>query len=429
MRALAAVALLILVSLRASAIDSRASSTSTSKQFIVYCEDAAVRGRVTSFVEEVKEQVYELLDWRDRAQRIPIVVTLQPGESPVSVRLFNTPDGPTIHVDVQVGQNPADVYLQKHIIRAIMLDFMYRGRKPLEAGERYVEAPWWFIYGVIEHQRRKDLGIDAGFFRNLVKNNKMPSIEQFLDGHGLELGATAVAFDSACAFAFVEMLIDQPDGKRRLANFLHSWPDVSNDQVTALTGAFPGLGEGAVGMQKWWTLNFARFAASDRYLGLSAEDTNRELEKLLEFPVVVDKTGRAQRFSLSRFEEFIKLPGAKIALNNQRAAVLALSTHANALFRPVLSAYDEIFTLLARGRTRSVAQKIHGVEVYRTTILHRMNDIEDYLNWYEATQLPGSSKPFENYLRTAKEMESKPQQTSNAKAISDYLDLLEEQLK
>jgi hypothetical protein len=429
MRRLAAIALLSLLSLPASAFSPRASSTSTSKQFIVYCDDAIVRGRVVSFVEEVKQQVYELLDCRDRGKRIPIVVMLREGEAPVSVRLFNTPDGPTIHVDVHIGQNPADVHLQKHIIRAVMLDFMYRDRKPIEAGETYVEAPWWFICGVIEHQRRKDIGVDAGFFRNLLKNNGLPPIEQFLQGHGMELGTTAAAFDSACAFAFVEMLLDQPEGKARLANLLRTWPDVSNDQLGALGRAFPGLGDGAVAMQKWWTLNFARFSASDRYLGLSGEDTDRELEKLLEFPVVVDKkTGKAERFRLGRFEEFLKLPGAKAALTSQRGAVVALSTHANATFRPVLVAYDEIFALLARGRTRGIAQKLHAVEVYRTTVLHRMSDIADYLNWYEATQLPGSTKAFEPYLRTAKEMESKPQQTSNAKAISGYLDLLEEQL-
>src|SRR4051812_28121633 len=129
MRSFAAIAILSLLGLPASGFNARDSSTSISKQFIVYCEDPVLRGRVVSFVEDVKQQVYELLDWKDRGQRIPIVVMLQAGEAPVSVRLFNTPDGPTIHVDVRVGQNPADVHLQKHIIRAVMLDFMYRDRK------------------------------------------------------------------------------------------------------------------------------------------------------------------------------------------------------------------------------------------------------------------------------------------------------------
>jgi hypothetical protein len=430
MRLLAALVPLMLLCLPASGFDLRARSTSSSKQFIIYCEDAALRGRVAGFVEDVKQQTYELLNWQDRGQRIPIVVMIQKGESktPVSVRLLQTPDGPTIHVDARIGDNPADIFLQKHIIRAVMLDFLYRERPALKAGEEYVEAPWWFVCGVIENYRRKDRGIDAGFYRRLVTTNKLPPIEQFLDGRGLDLGATAAAFDSACALAFVDMLIGQPDGKNRLATLMRSWPDVHDDRVAALIRMFPGLGDGPESIQKWWTLSLARFSASDRYLGLSAEDTDRELTKLLEFPIIVDKKGKAERFAISQFPQFSKLPGTKDALNRQRRAIVALSTRANAIFRPVLTGYDEIFALLAKGKTKRIAEKIHDVEVYRTTVLHRMSDIEDYLNWYEATQMGGSAKPFEGYLSTAKQMESDSDKSSNSQAISEYLDLLEEQL-
>jgi hypothetical protein len=430
MKQLAALVPLMLLCLPANGLDLRARSTSSSKQFVIYCEDAALRGRVAGFVEDVKQQTYELLNWLDRGQRIPIVVMIQKGESktPVSVRLLQTPEGPTIHVDARIGDNPADIHLQKHIIRAVMLDFLYRDRPALRPGEAYVEAPWWFVCGVIENQRRKDRGIDAGFYRRLVATNKLPPIEQFLDGRGLDLGATAAAFDSACALAFVDMLTGQPDGKNRLGALMRSWPDVHSDRVAAIIRMFPGMGEGAESIQKWWTLSLARFSASDRYLGLSAENTDRELAKLLEFSVIVDKKGKTERFAIGQYAQFIKLPGAKDALSRQRTAIVALSTRANAIFRPVLTGYDEIFTLLAKGKSRRIAERIHDVEVYRTTVLHRMSDIEDYLNWYEATQTGGSAKPFETYLSTAKQLESNTDKSSNSQAISDYLDLLDEQL-
>jgi hypothetical protein len=426
----AALASVLMLVLPASGIDLRARSTSASKQFTVYCEDTALRGRVVSFVEDVKQQTYDLLEWQDRGKRIPIVVMLQSGESktPVSVRLLQTVDGPTIHVDARIGKNPADVHLQKHIIRAVMLDFLYRDRPALKPGEPYVEAPWWFVCGVIENQRRKDRGVNAGFFRTLLETNKLPPIEQFLNGHGMDLGSAAAAFDSACAMVFVETLIEQPEGKTRLAQLLRSWPDAHDDQVSALTRSFPSLGDNPDSLQKWWTLNFARFSASDRYLGLSAEATDRELSKLLEFPIAVDKKGKIERFAVSQYSQFIKLPGAKKALNEQRAGIVALSTRANAVFRPVLVGYDEVFALLAKGKTKRIEQRIREIEMYRTTVLHRMTEIEDYLNWYEATQIGGSAKPFEAYLRAAKEMESDRRKSSNDQAISDYLDVLEEQL-
>lgn len=421
---------LLLLALPAGGIDLRARSTSASKQFTVYCEDSTLRGRVASFVEEIKQQTYEMLEWYGGGNRIPIVVMLQPGESrtPVSVRLLNTDDGPTIHVDVRYGKNPADVHLQKHIVRAVMLDLLYRDRPRLNPGERYVEAPWWFVCGVIENERRKERGVDANFFRQLVQANKLPPIDQFLNGHGLDLGATAAAFDSACAMVFVEMLIEQPDGKTRLAQLMRNWPDVHQDPILALTRAFPSLGENAESVQKWWTLNFARFSATDRYLGLNAEETDRELAKLLEFPVIVDKKGKTERFTVDRYQEFIKFPGAKRALNQQRAAIVGLSARANATFRGVLTGYDEVFALLAKGKTRRITEKIHDIEVYRATVLHRMTDIEDYLNWYEATQVGGSTAPFDSYLRAAEQMEKNPELSANDQAISNYLDMLEEQL-
>lgn len=411
----------------ASAVERR-QSLSASKQFVIYCEDFALRSRVVSFVEDVKRDTLAMLNCSDR-WAIPIVVTIEAGESstPVTVRLNQTVEGPSIQVGVKVGSNPAAVNLQRHIIRAVMLDFMYRDRKKeVQSGVAYVEAPWWFVSGVIEHKRRLDVGVDSGFFRHLVETNKMPPIERFLAGHGMELGETAAAFDSACALVMVEMLLEHPDGKTRLANLIRMWPEIGGDQVSALTRCFPQLGTGAEGLQKWWTLNFARFSASDRYLGLSAEDTDRELNKLLEFHVVTDKQGRTKKFSVGQFAEYVKLPGAKASLSTQRNAIVGLSARANALFRPILTGYEEIFALLLAGKTKGIADQIHGVELYRTTVVHRMSDISDYLNWYEATQMPGNIKPFESYLRAAKELEEKPQQTSIGKSISDYLDLMEE---
>ena len=57
------------------AVDLRARSTSSSKQFIVFCDDAELRRQTTTFVEEVKRDVLALLVQPDR-WRIPIVVAV-----------------------------------------------------------------------------------------------------------------------------------------------------------------------------------------------------------------------------------------------------------------------------------------------------------------------------------------------------------------
>jgi hypothetical protein len=416
----------------ARAVDLRAKSTSSSKQFTVYCSDFALRGRITGFVEDVKRDVLDLLGERDR-WRIPIVVTLEAAadpaavKTPVSLRLSQTPAGPTIQLGVTIGDDPAVVHLQKQIIRAVLLDYLYRDHPP-EGGQSYAEAPWWFIAGAIEKFRQRDAGIDAEFFRRLIETNKLPSVTDFLPGHGQELGGSAAAFDNACAFALLELLLEQPESKSRLAQFLRNWPDAQGDVVAALGQAFPALGPDPASLQKWWTLNLARFAASDRYRGLSAEDTDHELQTLLKFEVAADKAGRTKSFAIGQFKEFTRLRGARTAAAAQQKAVIALSTKANILLRPVLADYEQVFALLARGKTRGIAERIHHAETYRTAVLLRKNDITDYLNWFEATQLGTRSGAFDSYLRAARAAESESPHTATSAAISAYLDLFEDEL-
>lgn len=415
----------------ARAVDLRAKSTSSSRQFVVYCADTALRGRVTGFVEEVKRDMLDLLGERDRWQ-IPIVVSLEAAQSstwqgPVNLRLNQTPQGPTIQLAVAIGTDPAAVHLQKHIIRAVLLDYIYRDHPP-EGGDSYVEAPWWLVSGAIEKFRQRDFGVNSEVFQRLIEINKLPDIATFLNGHGQDIGGSAAAFDNACAHAFLQLLVEQPEGKARLAQLVRHWPDANGDAVRALTRAFPALGPDATSLQKWWTLNLARFGAADRYRGLSANDTDEELQQLLEFDVVADKGGKKQRFSIGQFKEFMKLRGARTAAADQQKAVISLSTKANVLLRPVLSDYQQVFALLSKGRTRGVAERIHRAELYRTAVLQRKNDIADYLNWYEATQMGSSSGAFDDYLRAARAAEEQLPPSANDAAITAYLDLLEDQL-
>lgn len=426
------VAALLAAALPGRALDYRAKSTSASRQFVVYCSDATLRVRVTSFVEEVKRDVLDLIGERDR-WRTPIVIAIEAAtdpaaiRTPVRVRLAETPEGPTIQLTVTIGEDPAAVHLQKHIVRAVLLDFMYRDRKG-QSGDEYAEAPWWIVAGAIEKFRQRDLGVDSDVFQRLIETNKLPAVTDFLAGRGQQFGGSAAAFDNACAHALLQLLLDQPEGKPRLAQLLRHWPDARGDAVAALARAYPALGPDATSLQKWWTLNLARFSAAERYRGLSAEETDRQLQALLELEVMVDKAGKKQRFPVGAFKDFMKLRGARTAAQAQQKEIVALSTKANALLRPVLADYEQVFALLGKGRTRGVAERIHQAEVYRTAVLLRKNEIADYLNWFEATQMGGRSGAFDNYLRAARAVEKEPQHSATSAAISAYLDLIEDEL-
>ena len=414
----------------AGAIDLRQRSESSSKQFVIFCEDVRLRQRVAGFVEEVKTDVLRLLGESDR-WKAPIVITLerasvlQPGEPPATLRLIETQPGFKVEIDVKIGDDPSLVNLQKHIIRALLLEYAYRD-SGVSGGMSFVESPWWIVEGLIEMERRRETGADSDVFRRLVETNRLPPIESFLGEKPEELGPTALAVDRALAMCLLQLLVEQPDGRGNLARLVRAGPQSNGDPAALLATAFPVFGRGLHTLQKWWTINLARFAAVDRYQGLTAEETDKALAPLLHLEMAVNKAGDKSSFAVAEFDKYLKLPASRAVLASRHAEIVALSASSHALYRPVLADYEQIFSLLARGKSRGVRDRLVKVEQYRSFVLHRSSEIADYLNWFEATQMGSRSATFDNYLKTANAISEQDRKQKNP--IARYLDEFEQEL-
>ncbi len=412
----------------APAIDLRQRSESRTKQFVVYSEDVRLRQRVASFAEEMKSLVLQLLNEGD-LWRAPVVITLERAktgevEPPARVRFAQTDPGFKIEIQVKIGEDPQAVNLQKLLLRAVLIEYAYR-EKGITAGETIVEPPWWVLEGLIEMAGRRGDSPDGGVFRRLVETNRLPPIDNFLRDKPDELGPTALAVDRALAMSLLQLLIEQPGGREGIARLLRDWPQSNGDPVALLTRNFPALGQGPT-LQKWWTLSLARFAAVDRFQGLTTEETDRELAPLLELELVINKAGEKKKFALSEFDQYLKIPASRALLEARHSEVIALSTRASALYRPVVVDYEEIFALLTRRKTRGLKTRLAQVEEGRRFVLKRAADIADYLNWFEATQMQTRSNAFDNYLKTAAELSE--QEQKNKGPMGRYLDELEKEL-
>src|SRR5207253_3007219 len=128
-------------------------------------------------------------------------------------------------------------------------------------------------------------------------------IESFLGEKPEELGPTAFAVDRALAMCLLQQLIEQPDGRESLARLVRNAPQSDGDPVALLTREFPALGRGSQTLQKWWTINLARFAAADRFQGLTTEETEKALAPLLQFEIVVNKAGDKRTFGVAEFDQ------------------------------------------------------------------------------------------------------------------------------
>jgi len=414
-------------------VDLRHRSVSSTGQFVIYCDDRELRSRVVSFVEEMKRETLQALresdDWK-----FPIVLAFepesgaQPPAPPVVTTLVSTVAGPKIDVAVRVGEDPKRVYLQRHVIHAIVLEMTFRERAPLKGGERYAEPPWWVVEGILQRIRNRTGMRDPDVFKSIVNTDKLPSLDRLLKQPPMQLDTAAGAVDRACSLALVEALLRLPGGPANLCRFLRAWPDANGDALTLLTKQFPVLGNSEQSLAKWWTLQIAALGKSEEWLGLRPEESDAELTALLSFDIAIGKPPRNQRFALGEFDKFIKLPGARPALRLAQVKIVTLSTKTHIILRPILSEYEEICGQLSDDKTKGIAERIADVERQRRSVLQRVGQITDYLNWYEATQTPGPTGQFDKYLRAVESLEPKPRPAIPVDPrVADYLDALEQE--
>jgi hypothetical protein len=425
---------LALLSLAATglAVDLRHRSISNSGQFVIYSDDRELRGRVVSYVEEVKSEVLRILregdDWK-----FPIVIAFEPNRNPqaqatpVTITLVSTVAGPKVDVAVRIGDDPSRVFLQRHIVHTLLLEMAYRDRPPIKGGERYSDPPWWLVEGLLQNIRSHGGMRDPDIFKSIVNTEKLPSLEKLLNQPPLHLDSAAGAVDRASALALVEALLHLPSGPANLGRFIRAWPDASADPLTLLAKHFPVLGQSPQALSKWWTLQLAALSKSDTWRGLSPIDADTELRALLTLDISTGKPPRNERFPLADFEKYIKLPGARPALRIAQVKISTLATKSHLLFRPIVMEYEEACGLLASGKTKGIAERLARTERFRASMLQRYGDITDYLNWYEATQTPGSTGEFDKYLRAVESFESRKRIVAPVDPkIAEYLDSLEE---
>ncbi len=426
-RALVAAMVLLTAPLPADALDLRERSDSASNQFSIYCEDRPLRMRVVSFVEEVKRDVLKTLGERE-GWKAPIVITIERAaparaqEPAATVRLVESLPGFKVQIDVRIGRDPSTVNLQRQIVRAVLLEYAYR-EVGVKGGTEFRDAPWWVIEGCVGLARQREDGPNAAIFQQLLRTNKLPPLENFLSERPDELGATVRALDRALAACLVQLLTAQPDGPAALARLVRAWPQSNGAPLALLKKEFPVIAADEATLQKWWTLNLARFAAADRYRGLSVEETDQQLAPLLTLEIRTGQGSEKKTFDLADYASYLPLPGSRAVLAEHHAKLIALSTRANALFRPVLVDYEAALALLARGKTKGVRERLASIRKYRADVLQRMSAIADYLNWFEVTQRIGPNRDFDEYLKTAREISE--QERKQRAPIARYLDELE----
>jgi hypothetical protein len=402
-------------------------SISTSRQFIVYGTDVAGRGAICDFAERTKRELLTLLGQRD-AWTAAIIVNAQysranlPELPRLSVGFAQTGFGLKLQLDLVIDSGVSRPEIRRELLRALVLEMIYRAQPNIPAGTVYVSPPDWFLEGVPAQQ--SDMTRDrvtALLALPVAAGNVLP-LERFLEQRPELLDGSGRILYRAYAFALVDLLSRSPDGARRLTQFLLDLPTSANDPLVELRKHFAGLFE-ADQVAMTWQKQIARLSVDQPYRLLGSAETEQQLNEMLRLTIGEGDTKK--RYELTEFPVFMKNKRAKNKLSSLALDLGALATRAHPIYAPIIADYAAITALLVRGKTLDVPKRLERLEKTRKAIAGQMREIDDYLNWFEATRLAQPSGEFADYMKAA-ERAAQPAQTKRD-AISVYLDALETQ--
>lgn len=355
------------------------------------------------------------------------------------LRVADLPEGPAarlnfsqtgfglkLQLDLTIADDIDVSGIERELVSALLLELMYRNAPDTPAGTPYVQPPPWLVDGMLGLAAAQNSSMQPNAAALAIAQNNIAPLSEFLRQQPELLEASPRAVYRAHAAAFVSMLLTLPDGSVRLQKFVADLPHAGDDQVAQLEAHFTELAGHPKALQALWTNALTRLAARDRYRMLSCEETERQLSSALTVEVQAGKA-RADACALEQFPQFIGRPQTPEALRRLRERLSLLSARANPLYAAIIGEYGQIAQRLSRRKTGKISERLARLRTARDEISRRMTAIDDYMNWFEATQSRAPSDAFADYMKAAElSAETQPRRRD---AISVYLDALEVQLQ
>ena len=403
-------------------------SVSPSRQFVIYGAAATLRGAISELAEQTKTNLLALLRQRD-GWKTAIVINLQtqqanlPEIPPASLRVSQTGFGVKLQLDLTVGQNFDGSLVERQLLRAILFEMIYRDDGELAPGARLVEPPDWLLEGALALTpgREREALVEA-----LSTADKGKSLQEFLGQRFDLLDSAGRMLYRAYSVALVQLLLDEGGGRARLARYISNLSHGSNDRVADLKACFPQLRDD---VEKKWRSKVARLSEHQTYQLLSFAESEQRLDELIQIKISDGSRnrGRPKPANLSELSRSKLSAEGKAAVNHMSQGLLLLVGTAHPVLRPVAREYQQIAALLIRGKRRGIAKRVSHLDGIRKELAARMGDIDDYMNWFEATQMENQSGAFSDYLKAANQSQVSAQRRRDP--LSVYLDALEDQIE
>ncbi len=395
-------------------------TVSPSGQFVVYGADDATRGALSELAERIKANFLSVLKRRD-AWKIAVVVNLQsravnlPEVPATDLRFSQTETGVKLQLNLAVSAKTDPPIIERAIARVIVIEMIYRNQGAVVAGDVYVEPPSWLVNGLLASAPNGDRAELIGV---LSTPGRETSLTEFLNQRPETLDSSGRQIYRAYSFVLVQMLIDSPNGRSRLGHYIDNLAFATNDPNADLRAAFPEVRD----FDNAWKTKIADLkTGADRDL-LTFSQTEEKLNELLQTNFASTDRGH-ESVSLESFSHTKPNPIQRRTLQEFSQQLLLLATRSNPVLRPIIQDYQRVADEVVLGRKRRIEKRLAELSSLHTKLAARMNDVEDYLNWFEAAKLETPSGMFDNYLQATTSIEM--QKPRRKDALSVYLDAME----
>jgi hypothetical protein len=401
-------------------------SVSPSRQFIIFGGNRVLRSAVSDAAERTKSKVLTLLQVRDQWS-VPILLNLQrpqaniPEIPPVLLDFSQTGAGLKIQLDLLVTPDSQPAVFQREILRAVLLEMSYRSLPSLPAGTPYIAPPDWLLDGILTLDNESPEIFDG---LDTVAANP-PTLKDFLTQRPSLLDSPSRTLYRACASALLRVLLEHDSGHAQLARYIADLPRASTDMLADFQSHFPWLGSDSGAMEKTWRENIPRVASERRFALLTFAATSEQLDECLLTKIAQDR-GKKDSLTLDETVRTSRSNIDTVSAKKLGERLMLLTTRAHPLLRPIVVDYQLAAESVARKKRHGLAKRLANSRALREKIAARMSEVDDFMNWYEATQAKTASGAFRDYLHASANNDAIPRRRD---ALSVYLDVLETQLQ
>jgi hypothetical protein len=394
-------------------------TASESRQFTAFGGTKNSRAEVLRRAEDLKRGL--LREWQvNDGWQTPVLIVLTAGDGvrlrqpAFMLQVFDAAEaGRKIQIDIAPGKLADSADLDRMILRALLLERSFRGQK--FTGNKFVEPPDWMVSALATRLGTNGEGM-ARLYSSLLEGRGMPKLDRFLGQNAAALNGRAHELHSAQSLALYDSLCEWTGGRKRMMDNL-VLAEPARDPLQRFAQTWPELADDPARLARWWALAVARLSSPTKMEFLDAEETGRQLARILEDSLRgTDLADPSESWlQLARTDE------GRFRMAQTGSSLQRLFFRAHPLYAPVVAEYQQMAEDLSRKRRRGFAKRFAETEEVRLELDVRSEEITDYMNWFQANQRDEVS--WASSLERV--MSRNPKNRRNDK-ISRYLDSVEE---